>query len=110
MEQKNETKGKIMITKNHEILKLVSEETGVPPKIICGVSRKHGVVLAKDLYINILNRCLFKTEEEISRGLAIKREAVHNGKWRHESRMNKNPFYRHLYYKIRAIGGFDESI
>lgn len=106
MEQKNETKGKIMIKYNHGILRLVSEETGVPLKMIQGHCRKKGIVMARDLYVNILYRCLQKSEDEISRSLAISREAVHRAKTRHKKRITTNKLYNTFYESIMETAGY----
>lgn len=97
-----------MIRYNYGILKLVSEETGVPLKMIQGDCRKRGIVMARDLYINVLYRCLMKTEDEISRTLTIKREAINRSKARHESRMKLNKLYKSFYESIKQISGFGE--
>ena len=95
-----------MIKYNHGILKLVSEETGVPLKMIQGDCRKKGIVMARDLYINILYRCLQKSEDEISRSLLIKREAVHRAKKRHTKRITTNKLYNAFYESIMETAGY----
>ncbi len=95
-----------MIRYNYGILKLVSEETGVPLKMIQGHCRKKGIVMARDLYINILYRGLLKTEDEISKTLTITREAVHRAKARHKKRMTSNRLYENFYGTIMDTAGY----